>query len=112
MAATARNSKHPSHSTQKHVAFINKGPQVLNLKSYGSQCTLGLFVCQEEHFSARIRNSKVEKRKRAQSTKYLIAKKPGDLSLFPSMRGEYPYDVYDIREDEIDKQPNIPSSTA
>lgn len=31
--------------------------------------------------------------------------------MFISNRGEYPYDVYDIQEDEIDKQPSIPSST-
>ena len=73
-----------------------KGPQHLDLTDYGSACQLGLYVRQDDS-SPDNKTSQNDPQNHG---------KVGDLCLFQSIEGMYPYSTYAIQDDDIDKLPD------
>ena len=74
-----------------------KGPQHINLEDYSSKCKFGLYINQEDQeMKSSIKNNKSISSNKKQAT-------AGELGLFKSCEGVYPYSTYDIRDTDIDK---------
>ena len=68
---------------EKHVNFVQLGPQKVNLEAYQSKCKLGLFVAQDQQPGFGV--------------------KTNEMAVIISKIGLYPYNIYDIEVDDIDK---------
>ena len=77
---------------EKHVAYVKKGPQNIDLEQYSSVSPLGLYVIQDDA------KHQVEAQNKVHSIAIIQEKslQNGELNVFKTCNGLYPYNIYDI----------------